>query len=118
VELSRLTLLHPDLSERRLCRLLGINRSTRWRHKTQKSAAVVNLARVRRDKELTERIHELVKRFPTWGYRRIWAWLRHRDKVLVNKKMVHRIVKENAWQVRKQIKTPRPRITSKRSVAT
>lgn len=112
MELGRLTELHPNFSERRLCTLLGTNRSTTWRHKSGKTAAVVDLAKVRRDKELTQRICALVKRFPTWGYRRIWAWLRHRDKVLVNKKMVHRIVKENAWQVRKQVKTPRPRITS------
>jgi len=31
---------------------------------------------------LTRRV--LKVEHPFWGYRRVWAWLRHRDKVLVN----------------------------------
>ena len=66
--------LHPERSERRLCELLGIHRSTVWRKKTGKTA------KVKREKELTARIHTLVKSHPSWGYRRIWAWLSYFDK--------------------------------------
>ena len=112
MELGRLSQLHPQLSERRLCRLLGLNRSTSWRKKTGKSSAVVDLAKVRQEKDLEERIHALVLKHPSWGYRRIWAWLRVRDKLSINKKKVHRLLKENGWQVRSIVRTPRPRVSS------
>lgn len=109
--------LHPERSERRLCELLGINRSTVWRKKTGKTAKVIDLAKAKREKELTARIHALVKTHPSWGYRRIWAWLRYRDKLLINKKRVRRIMRENNWQARKVIRTPRPRVQERKSVS-
>ena len=117
MELGRLKQLHPERSERRLCELLGINRSTVWRKKTGKTAKVIDLAKAKREKELTARIHALVKTHPSWGYRRIWAWLRHRDKLLINKKRVRRIMRENNWQARKIIRTPRPRVQERKSVS-
>ena len=117
MELGRLKQLHPDLSERRLCKLLGINRSTVWRKKTGKTAKVIDLAKVKREKDLTVRIHALVKTHPSWGYRRIWAWLRHRDKLLINRKRVRRIMRENNWQARKIIRTLRPRGQERKSLS-
>lgn len=100
-----------------MCRLLALNRSTNWRKKTGKSAAVVDLAKVRQEKALEERIHALVRKHPSWGYRRIWAWLRVRDKLLINKKKVHRLIQDNGWQVRSLVRTPRPRVNSSVSAA-
>jgi putative transposase len=32
---------------------------------------------------------------PFWGYRRVWAWLRHREGIMVNQKRVRRLMKEH-----------------------
>ena len=73
----------------------------------------MNLEKIKREKELEGRIHELVKSYPSWGYRRVWAWLRFRDKLLINKKRVRRLMRKNGWQARKVIRTPRPRVQDK-----
>lgn len=68
------------------------------------------------DEELERRIYELIQKFPTWGYRRIWAWLKHREKMAVNRKKVYRIMKIRGWFVNNRIKTARPRVKGRRSV--
>ena len=98
--------------------MLGVNRSTVWRHKTGHSSAVIDLEKVRREARLTERIHELVEEQPSWGYRRIWAWPRFWDGVVINCKKMRRIMKKNGWQARTIVRTPRPRLASKRSPLT
>jgi putative transposase len=60
---------------------------------------------------------ELVILHPTFGYRRLWAILRYRDRIVVNRKTVYRIVKEQAWFVHQRSSTPRPRVQGKRSRA-
>jgi len=62
------------------------------------------------DEELTGRLHELVKRHPTFGYRRLWALLRFGQDLAVNLKKVHRIVKLRGWQVKERLAAPRPRV--------
>ncbi|TXD38424.1 transposase [Lujinxingia vulgaris] len=101
---------HPTMSERRLCGLLGLNRSTVWRQKNGVIRRVVNLEKEREKRELVERMEELVKEYPTWGYRRIWAWLRFRDLLCINKKRVERLMCENGWQARCIVNTPRLRV--------
>ena len=95
--------------------MLHINRSSLWRLDSPESAAasspVVCLEKVRRDRELVEAIHRQVRQFPTWGYRRVWAWLRHREGLKVTRKKVQRVMQEHGWQVRESHPTPRPRIT-------
>lgn len=44
---------------------------------------------------LIERIKELKTRHPFWGYCRVWAWLRHREGILVNQKRIRRLMKEH-----------------------
>ena len=39
---------------------------------------------------LVNRLGELAVEFPTFGYRRLWAILRRRDGILVNRKVVYR----------------------------
>jgi putative transposase len=46
-----------------------------------------------RDETLAQRVRELAREHPTFGYRRLWALLRFGDKVAVNVKKVHRLVK-------------------------
>lgn len=55
------------MSERRLCGLLGLNRSTVWHQKNAVSRRVVNLKKEREKRELVDRMREVVKEYPTWA---------------------------------------------------
>lgn len=48
-----------------------------------------------RNKELLTRIETLKKDHPLWGYRRIWAYLKYREGLNVNKKRIYRLMQEN-----------------------
>lgn len=69
------------------------------------------------DEVLAKRIEELIERFPTFGYRRLWAWLRFKLEIQVSKKKVYRILKLKGWLVRQRRVTPRPRVAKSRSRA-
>ena len=107
----------PELSERRICRVLDVSRSA---VREPPAADTTERARPQRvfDTELVARIRVLVQQFPTFGYRRIWALLRFRDKLLVNKKKVYRILKHHNWLVRQRTPKARPRVQVSRSRAT
>ncbi len=51
--------------------------------------------RIMHDKGLVCRMRELKAEHPFWGYRRLWAHLYYVDKILVNKKRIHRLVVEH-----------------------
>ena len=70
----------------------------------------------RPDETLERHVKNLIGRFPTFGYRRIWAMLR-REGVMVNKKTVYRVLKYNGWFVTQRVATPRPRAAGRVSVA-
>jgi len=42
-----------------------------------------------------EKIKALKAQHPFWGYRRIWAYLKYREGLDVNKKRIYRLMKEN-----------------------
>lgn len=115
-QLQGLIELFPNVSQRKMHDWTRLNRSTTWRHKTNHNAKVIDLDKVRQENQLVEQIKELVQTYPTWGYRRIWAWLRHKQGMSINRKKVYRIMREQGWQARKIIRTPRPRVQDKRSV--
>lgn len=48
-----------------------------------------------RNKELLTHIEELKAEHPFWGYRRIWAYLRYRKNIIVNRKRIYRLMREN-----------------------
>ena len=48
-----------------------------------------------RDEALLEKIKALKVDHPFWGYRRVWAWLKYRENLLINQKRVRRVMKEN-----------------------
>lgn len=70
--------------------------------------------RVRRplDAPLVARIRELIRRHPTFGYRKLWALLRYTDGLVVNLKAVYRILKAKRWFVHQRTVTPRPRAST------
>ena len=98
-------------SVRRICRVLGVSRSGSTRP-TSKSGAEGGRNRV---SELSERILELIREHPTFGYRRLWALLRFQDGITVTKRTVHRILTGNGWQVRNRKVSAQPRVKARRS---
>lgn len=75
-------------SQRRVCEVLGQPRSTQR-----------YVARVKDDQPvIVKRIHELVRSWPRFGYRRIWVMLR-REGLVVNRKRVYRLWKREGFKV-------------------
>lgn len=72
--------------------------------KRAKSKAVIQ-----RNQALLEQIKAIKTDHPLWGYRRIWSYLKYRQKVIVNKKRVYRLLKEHNLIV-----TPQTRLKAKR----
>jgi len=52
-----------------------------------------------KSKELLTQIQNLKAEHPFWGYRRIWAYLRYRQGIVVNRKRIYRLMKENVLLV-------------------
>src|SRR5882762_6358753 len=48
-----------------------------------------------RDQQLLPRVQQLKADHPAWGYRRIWAYLKYRDGLAVNKKRLYRLLGEH-----------------------
>jgi transposase InsO family protein len=48
-----------------------------------------------KNKEILVQIQNLKLEHPFWGYRRIWAYLKYRLGIMVNKKRVYRLMREN-----------------------
>ena len=78
------------LSERRSCQLVGISRSS-YHYQ----------AHPRDDAEIRSRLCELASRYPRYGYLLLWRLLRA-EGLVVNKKRVYRIYKEEGLQVPKR----------------
>jgi putative transposase len=97
-------------SERRICRVLGVARSS----VRPRAAAPKRPLRVSPD--LAERIERLIVAYPTFGYRRLWMMLR-REGAVVNLKAVYRVLKLKGWFVHQRARTPRPRAHGLVSVA-
>jgi len=57
-----------------------------------------------RNEHLVSQIKGIKGEHPFWGYRRVWAYLRYVDGVVVNKKRVYRLMKENNLTVKQNQK--------------
>jgi len=82
------------------CEALGIARSSYYRDKKKGKAEqgeVTEKAERKvkeKDAEIIEKIKEIKTLHPFWGYRRITAWLKYRENIVINEKRVRRIMKE------------------------
>jgi putative transposase len=75
------------------CSALGISRSGYY---SAKEVRVIEWAEGDiKDCELLRRIKEIKTEHPFWGYRRVTAWLNHREGIRVNHKRVQRLMKEH-----------------------
>jgi len=77
-----------DASQRQACRVADQPRSTQ-RYQPQVK---------REEPALIQRMHELVRRHPRFGYRRIWAMLRAEGR-RINRKRVRRLWKKEGFRV-------------------
>jgi putative transposase len=48
-----------------------------------------------RDEQLLPRLQQLKADHPAWGYRRVWAYLKYREGLPVNKKRIYRLLQEH-----------------------
>ncbi|GJL57136.1 MAG: insertion element hypothetical protein [Nitrospirales bacterium] len=99
----------PDISERQACRVLQVARSTLHRLARTKAPSP-KLAEA-----LVTKLQTLIQEHPTYGYRRLWALLRYREGVRVNRKAVYRALRIKQWLVHERVRTPRPRAQRLRS---
>jgi len=91
IETSPLPIAHA-------CRTLGVSRQGFYKWKQQEPAES-------KDIEILAAIQEIAAEFPKYGYRRVTHALR-RDDHVVNKKKVHRLMKENGLLVRRKKSKP------------
>lgn len=57
-----------------------------------------------RNRPVLRHIQALKKEHPLWGYRRVWAYLKYRMEMPVNKKRIYRLMKEHNLLVTKNHK--------------
>ena len=62
-----------------------------------------------RNEHLVNKIKNIKADHPFWGYRRVWAYLRYIDGLIVNKKRVYRLMREHNLTVK-----PNTRLIAKR----
>jgi transposase InsO family protein len=62
-----------------------------------------------RNEHLVSKIKDLKSEHPFWGYRRVWAYVRYVDGLIVNKKRIYRLMREHNLTVK-----PNPRLIAKR----
>ena len=75
--------------------------------------------RTKADEELLKDIGRIKEDHPFWGYRRVTAWLRYREKKIINTKRVHRVMKEHGLVCpRKGLKKVADRIPKEKPRAT
>jgi putative transposase len=98
-------------SIRKICMVRGVTRSNvYYREKTKKTFQhAAPMARV-------EEIRGVIEEYPEYGTRRITAVLRKRHKKAMNRKRIHKMVKEQGWQRWKRPSGNRPRVQGIQSV--
>ena len=67
-----------------------------------------------RNEFIVERIRQLKSDHPFWGYRRVWAYFRYVDDILINKKRVLRLMKKHNLIVTQNTRLKAKRISDKK----
>ena len=94
----------------KLCRWLGLPRSTAYYQPRQRRERPI-------DEAMAARIKRIHREEVTCGVRGTWSRLRYRDDILVNRKKVHRIMKLRGWTLPKRRAGRRPRVKASSSIA-
>lgn len=90
-EVSALRERFTNLSERRACELVGIQRSS-YRYQAKRSVA---------NEALQELLRELSSEQPRYGYRRLGILLRREQTEAIHEKRIRRLYREAGWALRK-----------------
>ena len=88
------------LSSSRTCRILHVTRSTLYGVDAKEAPADETTPAVSEPSQgeaLVARIKRLIEEPPTCGYRRIYALVRKREKLTINRKKVYRLMREQRW---------------------
>jgi transposase InsO family protein len=93
------TLREAGWSAAEACRLVGLSRSGYYA--ARQESPVLATAPDPSDEALVVQIRPITEAHPFWGYRRVWAWLRYREGLRVNKKRVYRLMREAALTVKR-----------------
>jgi len=99
-----------EISISGLCRILGVPRSSFYYSPRRRR-------KCRIDRGLAKRVWQVIQESPAYGYVKVWAVLRFRLKLLVNRKKVARIMRLMGWTLRQRRPRMRPRVRGSRSVA-
>ena len=54
--------------------------------------------------DILKRICRIKQLHPSWGYRRVWSYLKYREKLSVNRKRIYRLMDDNGLLVEKNAK--------------
>jgi len=76
-----------------------------------------SLSVIERNESILALLKELKAEHPLWGYRRCWAYLYYRQGLMVNKKRIYRLMKENGllvtkinkYRAKRKISRPKPK---------
>jgi len=68
---------------------------------------------VLRNEHLVSKIKGIKAEHPFWGYRRVWAYLRYVDRLVVNKKRVYRLMREHNLTVKPNTKLIAKRVSER-----
>lgn len=91
----------------RVCSALAVPRSTYYMWLKESEMPRAGTPRLLAENRLIQRIKELCREFPTYGYRRIHALLVHKDGLQINRKRVQRIIQRLGLQVKRKEKPAR-----------
>lgn len=86
-------LKEKGVSLKRICLYLKISRSSFYARESEEK--VKSTVYNPQEAIILSQIKEIRGLHPFWGYRRVWAWLKHREKIVISKKRTYRIMKEN-----------------------
>jgi transposase InsO family protein len=98
------------------CRLVGVSRSGSDAARQARPARAPTPDPT--EEALRAQIHSITEAPPVWGYRRVWAWLRYREGIRVNKQRGSRLMKAAGLTVKPgrhgATRTPQPKPTATR----
>ena len=69
-----------------------------------------SLSRMELDHPFIDRIEKIKAEHPLWGYRRVWAYIRYRDNIVVGKNRIYRLMSEH-----QKLVTPDTKLKAKQS---
>jgi len=81
------------LSVTEACAGLGVSKSGYYQaSKPSVPRPIKSNKKAVEEADIVERMGAIKAAHPFWGYRRVWAWLRYREHLLINKKRVYRLM--------------------------